>query len=109
MATKTLYDQYYDDIKSWDWDGIKQDAIANEQTDDEGNLIGCEFLGTVFALCPSGKYYTPFANSNVSEREAYRDEQWYNALEQVASEHDMYIFNGDGDPCDIFAGINIDS
>ena len=29
------------------------------------NMMASEFLGTVFALCPSGKYYTPWANSNV--------------------------------------------
>ena len=32
---------------------------------DNWSMQAVEFLGTVFALCPSGKYYLPFACSNV--------------------------------------------
>jgi DnaJ-class molecular chaperone len=43
-------------VRSWDWASIVDTARENE---------GCFFLGTCFDLAPSGKYYTPFANSNV--------------------------------------------
>jgi hypothetical protein len=36
-----------------------------ESSDYEGNTLESVFLGTVFSLTPSGKFYTPFANSNV--------------------------------------------
>lgn len=39
------------------------DELMSEDPDDEG--IVRVFLGTVFNLYPSGKYYTPFANGNV--------------------------------------------
>lgn len=35
------------------------------EKDDEGNYIKTTFIGTVFAIMPSGKYYLPFACSNV--------------------------------------------
>lgn len=40
-----------------DWEACDSDIIPN--------LHRQVFLGTVFALMPSGKYYTPWANSNV--------------------------------------------
>jgi len=102
-----MENKFYQEIKSWDWDGIKADAENNPQPDGEdGNTVKCTFLGTVFALVPSGKYYTCFANSNVEEDEAEKDEAWFEALDMIAAEHDMYIFNGEGDPCDLFAAIS---
>lgn len=40
------------------------DELMGEEPDDEG--IVRVFLGTVFNLYPSGKYYTPYANGNVT-------------------------------------------
>lgn len=60
------------------------------------------YIGTVFSLLPSGKYYTCFANSNVSEEDAQRDEKWYELVDLKLSEFDAYIQHGDGDPCDLF-------
>jgi hypothetical protein len=61
------------------------------------------FLGTVFALYPSGKYYMPWACSNVTEREAAEDEAFREQLEAEAEKRGLYIANGEGDPCDVFA------
>jgi hypothetical protein len=46
---------------------IKTGLLGNayQDTDMEGNTVERVFLGTVFALTPSGKYYTPFASGNV--------------------------------------------
>lgn len=46
---KEVEDSYY-------WDKIKEEAIANK---------GYAFLGTVMNIYPSGKFYTPWARSNV--------------------------------------------
>jgi hypothetical protein len=97
-----------------------------EQTEDvEGNKVESIFLGTVFALTPSGKYYTPWANGNVDacprckgegiykgdychhcngmgSREAYEDELFQDALERAANKHDAWIESGEGAPCDLF-------
>ena len=64
---------YENEISQWDWKEIVANAKENlfpasEQMDadetDEG-FVGYEFLGTVLSLTPSGKYYLPFACSNV--------------------------------------------
>ena len=105
----TLYQRYHKDILRWDWNDIVESAKSEPQEDYEGNTYGYQFLGTVFALSPSGKYYTPWANSNVTEREAYRDEQFYFALDDVASDKGGWIESGEGDPCDIFFVIALDN
>jgi hypothetical protein len=61
------------------------------------------FLGTVFALTPSGKYYMPWACSNVTEAEADEDVQWREAVEAELAKFDAYLTSGEGDPCDLFA------
>ena len=174
---------YVETIKGWNWTGIRQACIDNAEKNYEGEYEGREFLGTVFALYPSGKYYMPWACSNVElcpkcngaghtpnkrfdprafkglddadsllrtyavetfgpwcegkwpksyqsvlrklqharERasenhhceecngmgsaEAYQDELFGEALELVANEHGLWITSGEGDPCDIMAGI----
>lgn len=57
------------EIRAWDWRGIKRDAEASAEPDDEcdcdGMLIGRSYLGSVFSLTPSGKMYAPFACGNV--------------------------------------------
>ena len=82
MTTKEAYTHELE--SAFDWDAIKADCIQSaiyelgeldlsdeylpdDVIDEEGNLVGRSFLGTVFALCPSGKYYMPFACSNVDE------------------------------------------
>lgn len=116
MEHKT-YEQYKAEIESWDWGNIKNDAITearhSEATDnaertDDGDLIGFSFLGTVFALAPSGKYYT-FWTTNQTEEDETEDEKFYQALNDVAEANGMYIENGEGDPCDIFASITIEN
>lgn len=62
------------------------------------------FLGTVFSLVPSGKYYAPFARSNVTEEEGDDDAAWYEAVEEELEKRGLYLCHGEGDPCDLFAG-----
>ena len=74
-----------------------------QDTDDPMRQERCIFLGTVFQLYPSGKYYMPWACSNVTEEEAEQDEEWREAVEAALDEHGMYLTSGEGDPCDVFA------
>lgn len=108
-------------------DGLVNLPYADGEENEEGRLVRRTFLGTVFALMPSGKYYTPFAASNVAEcprckgtgtsaktgrtckfcmgyesREAYEDAVWMETAEDEASAHDAWVESGEGDPCDLF-------
>jgi len=103
-----LYSKYYKEIKAWNWKTLKEEAFNNVEKDYEGNKIGSVYLGTVFSLMPSGKFYMPWACSNVTEEEAEKDQMFTEALEKVAEENGMFIFSGEGDPCDIFAGVSIE-
>ena len=77
------------------------------------------FLGTVMGQSPSGKYYQPWACSNVDlcdackgegcdacghtgSVEAHLDELWQESMSETAGEADCWIESGEGDPCDIF-------
>lgn len=154
---------------------------------DDWTIQASLFIGTVFSLTPSGKYYTPWATSNVEScprckgkgklrvfdtcqackgnghrmvselaalrnesekttrrflldkypdcnlamghfdciyckgegqiarvcdwceglgsREAYLDQVWNETLEEIAGKYDIFVFSGEGDPCDIFLGM----
>ncbi|RLG42607.1 MAG: hypothetical protein DRO05_00590 [Thermoproteota archaeon] len=86
---------------------------------EDGEKIVSVFLGTVFQIFPSGKYYTPWARSNLEpcpqcrgkgcnfcgnlgSREAFEDQLFYEELERQAEKYNAWITNGEGDPCDIF-------
>jgi len=177
--------EYALQISRWNWPLILETAAGNYdgETDEDGSATGLCFLGTVFHLMPSGKYYMPFACSNVDackrcngsgvvsrkkadparynhldlmvnctvkaalhfgsfpdwppalkeevaflrkirdrysldmpcpsckgvgSEEAHRDELFQEALQEEAEKHDMFITSGEGDPCDILAGICLD-
>lgn len=98
-----LREQYLADIRGWNWSGILADCLDSVDYDrDADGYVGTAFIGTVFSLTPSGKYYTPYAHSNVTEAEAEQDEIWFECLEEVCDEFDVGVINGEGDPCDMF-------
>jgi len=87
-------------------DILKAALIAADETEDiDGNTVKQVFLGTVSGLLPSGKYYTPFACSNVTEEEALEDEEWYAKAESELDTIGAYLVSGEGNPCDIFAEV----
>ena len=114
---ETKYDNYVKSIEAdYNWEVILQyceDNYANaakeygqEEIDDWGEFsmsAKSTFLGTVFALCPSGKYYTPWANSNVDYDEAILDACWYDAMDEVFEKHGFYVSSGEGSSTDLFA------
>ena len=93
MDTKLNVDDIRSRLDEMDW-----------QESESGGEERSVFIGTVFQLYPSGKYYTSFANSNVTENEAAEDEEWREEVEQELSEYGLFLFSGDGDPCDLFVG-----
>jgi hypothetical protein len=107
--------------------GWAQIEGAETFDDMEGNKVQSVFLGTVFALMPSGKFYLPFACSNVAPcprckgtgkhskypqscdfcqgtgtREGIEDELMNEALDFEADKFGCFVHGGEGDPCDIF-------
>jgi len=56
----------------------------------------------VMQVTPSGKYYMPFASSNVSVKEAAIDELWQEEFEKVLSEEDCWSEAGEGCATDMF-------
>ena len=97
---------YQRELRALDWDYFLTEAKREVSRTWEGAYEGHYFLGTVFSLVPSGKFWTVWANSNVDDDEMTRDSVWMEMLEEVAAEHGMYAFNGEGDPCDLFLGVS---
>ena len=118
--------------------GFKMEAIREaldledwEEDDmNPGSEVRRVYLGSVFALAPSGKYYMPWACGNLDScpkckgkgslpspkgavdceecggcgsHEAYRDELWREATEEAFSAMGLSFEAGEGDPCDLFA------
>jgi len=120
----TFYSQI---LRQFDWAALKQDCIHNAAENycmlkeegytigDDGvldaigadHLYGASFLGTVMSLVPSGKYWTAWASSNVTQAESDRDEAWMEALNSVADRHGGWIETGEGDPCDLFFAMTV--
>ena len=61
------------------------------------------YLGSILSIMPSGKYYMPWACSNVTEEEAAKDEAFREALESEAEEAGLSLESGEGNPLDMFA------
>ena len=75
----------------------KEDLIEVEQGRFERHL----FIGTVFTLTPSGKYYMPWS-TNVTEEEANADEEWFEEVQSALSDIGLFLTSGEGNPCDMF-------
>lgn len=80
---------------------LDQEEWIQVERDREERTI---YIGTVFNLTPSGKYYMPWACSNVTEAEADKDVEWYDAVQEQLEEIDCYLQHGEGDPCDLLVG-----
>lgn len=93
--------------EQFDWDQIHDLALDNADIDidEPTRMIGRVFLGTVFDLTPSGKYYT-FWTSNATNKERENDTLWYEALEIVCADHGGWYEHGD-DPCDLYFGMEV--
>lgn len=91
-----IYEKHIE--KSIDWEKVEQDC---SEWEDEGSTR-FSFLGTVFQIMPSGKYWTFWACGNMDQREMIKDTAFSKALENVAQKNGYWIESGEDDPCDIF-------
>lgn len=89
------------------WDSIRAELDSMDWEDREDGFGEQErrvYIGSVFGIMPSGKYYMPWACSNVTEEEANADEEYRELIEEEASARGLWLDSGEGDPCDIFVG-----
>jgi len=94
-------------------------VVTHQDYQGDAPLIARAYVGSVFSLLPSGKFYTPWANSNVEpcprcggdgcdycgglgSREAWEDETWYNAVDEMAGQHNLWLEAGEGSSTDLF-------
>ena len=99
--------EYYEDIKSWDWQEIVDRAKSNVKYDPSSKRWeGIAYLGSCFTIMPSGKYLH-LLSSNGNAEEFLKDEIFMEVLEEVAEEYDGYIFNGDYEPTNLYFGLDI--
>lgn len=103
---------------------------AEAEYDEENDVwIKTIYFGTVMSLTPSGKYYTPFACSNVEicesckeaktvpctednpctygeaedwHCEACRDAKWFEQVENELTSIDSYLHTGEGCATDLY-------
>ncbi len=115
---------------------LKKIESEESYKDMDGNILKSVFIGTCFNILPSGKYYMPFACSNVEKcskcdgkgeitnpnaktvecpvchgigsEEAYKDQVMQKALEDFANKYNAFVHSGEGDPCDMFVSIVVD-
>lgn len=94
-------------------DEYNWDVIVKELNDPDSDMIvdddfnDCKYaalyIGSVLSIFPSGKFYTPFANSNIENvREALIDECYREALESKLDSLGLWMESGEGDPLDTF-------
>ena len=110
-------------------DVIREEMRTAAWVPDEHGETRSVYLGTIMALTPSGKVYTPWANSNVNicqacnENdvdfdgrascgndacdgrccEAHADAVWWSQAEDEMDAAGYALMAGEGDPCDLFA------
>jgi hypothetical protein len=94
---------YTKQIQAYNWQAVLDDAAESCYINENDEIEGKSFLGSVFSIMPSGKYYMPWC-TNQTRSDVTKDECFYDALESIASEYGLWITSGEGDPCDLFAG-----
>jgi hypothetical protein len=88
-----------------DWEGVLFDLDHAELSEDfEGNLIQEICIANILDIVPSGKYWTIWANSNVTDEEMQQDAEYMDKLMAEAESHGLYIHEGECDGLDVIAG-----
>lgn len=97
----SLVDGYFDNILL---EVIKENFVfTDEDFCGDIRLESRIFIGTVMSLYPSGKYYLPFACSNVTEDEAAIDEAFWEKFDSELSDRGLYTMPSEWCPTDVFA------
>lgn len=93
-------------MSDFDMDTLKAEVENAEVMNVDDCFMKTVWLGTVMGLAPSGKYYLPFACSNVTEEEANADEDYWGELEEELEANDMILLFEDDSA---FAAIVVDN
>ena len=94
--------------RDWRIDAIKEECEANQEAEpNEDCAIGRCFLGTCFAIMPSGKYYMPWT-TNQTRADETRDAAFMEAFGEYLDSAGLWLESGEGDPCDMFACCSFD-
>ena len=104
-----MEDKYTNQIDNeFNWDLII--SKLNNPNDDmivDDDFNDCKYaslyVGSCLSIFPSGKFYMPWACSNIENvREALLDECYREALEKRLDSLGLWMESGEGDPLDIF-------
>lgn len=68
---------------------------------DEGEFYLADYIGSVMAVYPSGKYYMPWC-SNFTWKDAAQDYCFAEGIESILDDTSYWIESGEGDPTDLF-------
>lgn len=107
LAYDMLADQYDSDIESrFDFTVLNPAlySIVELQNSQYGKL----WIGSVFALLPSNKYWLSWAMGNVTEAGYIIDSIFMDRLDRYAENHDGWIESGEGDPTDLYFCFDMD-
>jgi len=78
---------------------LDQERVEHDSFDD--NYKKSFYVGSVFSVFPSGKFYTPWT-SNQTCWDVYQDEIFRECLEEILGENDIVLENGEGSSEDLF-------
>ena len=93
----------------WRFDKARAEAREYTEPSEDGDcLIGRVFIGTCFAIMPSGKYYMPWT-SNQTRSDETRDAAFMEAFEEAIDAAGGWLESGEGDPCDMFFCCSFDA
>lgn len=97
-----------DSTAHWAVKALKQDGEygVDYGMDDPEKAVG---IGSCFNIMPSGKFYTPFAHSNVNEAEATADAIWLDQFEGSLESKGAYYYGHDSDPTQLVVARAIES
>ena len=76
------------------------DTVVGDDINEDRYLS--TYVGTVMGITPSGKYYTAFANSNVSGKEAAIDQYFWELVDEALEEKGYWHEAGEGCSTDIY-------
>jgi len=114
-----LKEKYHQRIMDmFDWENIEDDVEDVKDVGfpmwENGSYKAC-YIGTVFNIFPSGKYYTPWWTTNQTPKyytpswttnetpkEVLKDRIFEEELEGILDDKDMWYESGVDDPTDIF-------
>jgi len=106
LTEEEYYKKYEEELAEVDWKKIEWEVKTNMELDpdfppEERVFIGRYYIGTVFNVMPSGKYYMPWT-TNQTDKDVVMDTAYMAALEDAAEKQGLYVDSGEGDPCDLF-------